>query len=498
MAEAEKSAVTISSAGVYEVKHTMKAARLLYSAPPIVLRGPIYMVFVISISAVVYSFLAPVPNMIACPMVLKKDETKIQAPTGGIVSRINVTPGARFETLTNLIDIQFKTDPLNTSARENLQEQLDRLLEKQTNLKEGKEKLDLRIKGLTQTLEATKKKLEGLDEEDKKEDLEFDAQLKGAESMIEIKKKDVEQTKESVQLNEKLLVTRKEAMADAEKSLKEEQALLEKKQSTTLQVQAMKDQLRAVTEALVSTQSSLDQAKKEQSKAETALVEARDGPNRLKNQQSRQKDERKTRRASLNEQISQLNFQIAEMELTSKQDKESLEREIGRVRESIKEAGTLTTNYKLEGEYCRVFSPYGGFVTQVYAKTGQQVGGGEVVMSVIKETEPLYARILVQNRDIGRLRTGQEVKIKYDAYPYQEFGIQKGSIFYISTTPSELKEEESLYEVKVSLEKKTVTVGAKERDLTIGLRGLADIKTGERKLIEVVFTPISKWLGSNE
>ncbi len=38
----------------------------------------------------------------------------------------------------------------------------------------------------------------------------------------------------------------------------------------------------------------------------------------------------------------------------------------------------------------------------------------------------------------------------------------------------------------------------KEQKLAIGLRGYADIETGKRRLIEIIFTPISKFFGSDD
>lgn len=502
MAEADKSAVSIGPLAVQEVKHTMKAARLLYSAPPIILRGPIYMVFLVAIGAVIYACVSKVSSIVTCQLVLVKDETKIQAPTGGIVSRINVVQGSKFETLTNLIDIQFKTTATTSSVGQDLQDQLDRLLEKKSRMEEGGEKIEQRVLGLKSTMEALLAKRPDIGKEDEKDNIEFEAQLKEQNNRIEIVKKQLEQAQNDVEAKKKLVETRKDAVKDAEKALSDEQALFAKQQSTVLQVQAMKDQLRGAQEALVGIQSASDQSQKEVSKLELSLIDENAKPDRLRNAHARNVLERNTRLSSLDEQISQTRFQIAEMELTKKQDLETLKKEIERLRDQIKESGTLTTNYKFEGELCRVYSPYGGAVTQVYVKPGQQINGGDVTMSVIKDTETMYARVLVQNRDIGRLKDGSEVKIKFDAYPYQEFGSQEGHIMSIAKTPSDKQGEESFYEVKVSLVKPTINIGnkdkPKERPLTIGLVGLADIKTGEKRLIEVIFTPISKFFGTDD
>ncbi len=124
-----------------------------------------------------------------------------------------------------------------------------------------------------------------------------------------------------------------------------------------LQVQAMKDQLRGATEALVTTQSAMDQALKEKSKLELTLIDEKAKPDRLRNQQARAKLDRDARKAQLEEQRSQTRFQIEEMNLALGQDLDTINKEIDRMQSQVKESGTLTTNYKFEGEYCRVYSP---------------------------------------------------------------------------------------------------------------------------------------------
>ena len=43
---------------------------------------------------------------------------------------------------------------------------------------------------------------------------------------------------------------------------------------------------------------------------------------------------------------------------------------------------------------------------------------------------------MIQNRDIGKIRRGQKVQIKYFAYPTQDYGPQSGIITEIAAKPS--------------------------------------------------------------
>jgi multidrug resistance efflux pump len=142
-------------------------------------------------------------------------------------------------------------------------------------------------------------------------------------------------------------------------------------------------------------------------------------------------------------------------------------------------------------------SLFDGLITKVHAQTGQIITPGSPLVTMIRESAALEGHALVDNKDIGHLRPGQVVKIKYFAYPYQEYGIKEGQISDIATTPSGLPGKESKYLVKIALLDETIRrMGGKPKQLEMGLEGTAEIKTGERRFIEIIFSPISKFFGA--
>jgi multidrug resistance efflux pump len=144
-------------------------------------------------------------------------------------------------------------------------------------------------------------------------------------------------------------------------------------------------------------------------------------------------------------------------------------------------------------------SLFDGLITKVHAQTGQIITPGAPLVTMIRESAALEGHAFVDNKDIGHLRLGQVVKIKYFAYPYQEYGIKEGQISEIATTPSGLPGKESKYLVKIALLDETIRrASGKPKPLEMGLEGIAEIKTGEKRFIEIIFSPISKFLGSKE
>lgn len=156
-----------------------------------------------------------------------------------------------------------------------------------------------------------------------------------------------------------------------------------------------------------------------------------------------------------------------------------------------------------------VHAPISGDVTTFRAESGQAVNLGDVILNIIPKEALLQVELYAPSRAIGFLRNGQKVGLRFDAYPYEKFGIQRGEVVSISKStlsPSELKsqdqtirvETETLYKVVVSLQKSTINVYGREEPLQVGMKVNADITVETRKLYEWLLGPIARLQGMNE
>jgi hemolysin D len=133
-------------------------------------------------------------------------------------------------------------------------------------------------------------------------------------------------------------------------------------------------------------------------------------------------------------------------------------------------------------------------VTNVHIQRGTIINPGTPLFTMVRNTAPLEAHVMIQNRDIGKIRRGQKVQIKYFAYPTQDYGPQSGIITEIAAKPSGGPGKPTLYLVNVALERETVTgLNGVRRNLEIGLEGYAQIKTGEKRFLEILFAPSSRF-----
>jgi HlyD family secretion protein len=87
------------------------------------------------------------------------------------------------------------------------------------------------------------------------------------------------------------------------------------------------------------------------------------------------------------------------------------------------------------------------------------------------------------------------VKIKFDAYPFQDYGVNEGTLISISpdskVTETAQGEQES-YELEVELDKPYILDQGKRIELTAGQTATAEIIVRQRRVIDFFLDPFRK------
>ena len=153
-----------------------------------------------------------------------------------------------------------------------------------------------------------------------------------------------------------------------------------------------------------------------------------------------------------------------------------------------------------------IVAPRAGIVNNLQVVEGQQLNPDRQfpLMTILPNESTLRAQLMVPVRSAGFLQEKQEFVIRYDAFPYQKFGMQSGTIQTISKTlllPHEvlnapIEISEPVYRVVGELSAMEVQAFGKTFALKPGMTLAADIKLGERSLIEWIFEPLLSLRGS--
>lgn len=161
-----------------------------------------------------------------------------------------------------------------------------------------------------------------------------------------------------------------------------------------------------------------------------------------------------------------------------------------------------------------VTSPHDGMIAGVNFPAGQAISAGQAVATLIpisRAQNYLEVHLYAPSRSAGFLQNGQNVLLRVDAYPYQKFGLQRGTISDISAipfSPNELQAmisnslmnssvqttgysaNEPLYRIKVKLESQTIMAYGKPQPLRPGMTLQADINRDSRRIWEWLAEPL--------
>jgi hemolysin D len=161
-------------------------------------------------------------------------------------------------------------------------------------------------------------------------------------------------------------------------------------------------------------------------------------------------------------------------------------------------------------------APIDGTVQQLAIYTvGGVVSPAQQLMMIVPRGSSIEVEAMIPNRDIGFVDTGQDAEIKIDTFNFTRYGLLHGKVISVSRdavvkekppdrtgapkqggAPSESSEpagQELVYTARVSLEGTQMQIEDKMVNLVPGMAVTAEIKTGQRRIIEYVLSPLLRY-----
>lgn len=145
-------------------------------------------------------------------------------------------------------------------------------------------------------------------------------------------------------------------------------------------------------------------------------------------------------------------------------------------------------------ENCYLKSPVAGIVQQLQLSTiGEVVEPARVLMQIVPDNDPLRVLAFLENKDIGFVFPGQQVDIKIETFPYTFYGSLKGTVTDVGKKALENESQQKLYPVYIALGKQSVFIDGEQQKLQVGMAVTADIRTGQRRLLEYFMAPLLRY-----
>lgn len=157
-----------------------------------------------------------------------------------------------------------------------------------------------------------------------------------------------------------------------------------------------------------------------------------------------------------------------------------------------------------------VRAPQDGTVSAVLADVGQSVSPASALATLVPAGATLQAHLYAPSGAVGFVRPEQEVRLRFEAFPYQKFGHQIGRVLQVSRTPLAAAElaglplavpqrtefdDEPLFRITVALANQQISAFGEPQPLVAGMRMQADVLLERRRLIEWLFEPLLGWSG---
>jgi len=129
---------------------------------------------------------------------------------------------------------------------------------------------------------------------------------------------------------------------------------------------------------------------------------------------------------------------------------------------------------------------------------GSAVREAEALITLVPIDVAIEAQVNVDPRNIGKIKPADKAKIKLEAFPFQRYGTLSGCVRTISEDTMQQQSadglrQQSYYQVKLTLSGK-LSDRAKNYRLIPGMQVTAEIKVGERRVIEYLIDPLIKAL----
>ncbi len=182
----------------------------------------------------------------------------------------------------------------------------------------------------------------------------------------------------------------------------------------------------------------------------------------------------------LKEAENKLSNTIAATKIDSSNKIEENEKQLAQIKNQINEQN-LTLSYQ------EIKSPLNGIVFDLQPAAPGYVVNTNIPILKIVPIDDLVARVFVSNRDIAFLKKEQPVKIRIDAYAYNEFGEISGRIESIGSDVLEPDSNYNFYRFPVTIKLKEPFIIHKKKKLNLktGMSLSANIVLRKRPVISL-------------
>lgn len=184
-----------------------------------------------------------------------------------------------------------------------------------------------------------------------------------------------------------------------------------------------------------------------------------------------------------------LQYEAAAREVANVEDKLRLQVQTARL---VADAAARIRFENIDKDnFLLIVAPVDGVVTDVTStQTGDKIQANTPLGGIAPKNARPILKVEIAEHDRAFLHEGLPVKLKFNAFPYQRYGMIDGTLEFISpaTKPSQ-QTKQPIYEGRVKLERDYYEIGDQRYPLRYGMTAIAEMVVRERRLIDLALDP---------
>lgn len=142
------------------------------------------------------------------------------------------------------------------------------------------------------------------------------------------------------------------------------------------------------------------------------------------------------------------------------------------------------------GNELSVQAPCTGTVIRLKVNApGAVVQSGDVLGELACSEQRLQGELTVPQSGVALIKPGQGVKLLYDAFPYQRYGVRYGTVRWVGPAGVDARDS-TAFRALIDVDPKPVRIKGQPRPLMPGMGGKAHVLVGRRSLISYAFEPL--------
>lgn len=182
--------------------------------------------------------------------------------------------------------------------------------------------------------------------------------------------------------------------------------------------------------------------------------------------------------------------------LKSEEQLKNQEKEITALQAEIAQTKSQLESLRFQLGQRVLVAPVSGTVFQLpIQRAGAVVQPGTMIADIAPAGMPLVVRAQMPTTDSGFLRKGLVVKLKFDAYPFQDYGVMSGKLVDISPTTLDVDTPNgkvAAYNLEIAINQRCIPTANKCIELRPGDTATAEVIVRQRRIIDFLLDPFKQ------